>query len=191
MTDMAPHNTKRLSGFCKPVSCLVALQLAFLTASLFAAPMVAMESITDGFNHITRLEWPRHAARIVAAAPAQERENLAVALVEIIHGKIAAPALTVSVVSEIALATPEVAPAIAAKAVQLLPQFSAAITSAATNAAPGSTQSIMAAIKETGIQTAPKPDLASTKTPRSRKLDPRTLIDHSTNQPSLLLKPRH
>lgn len=195
MIDKTPHGIPRLHWFCKPNACLVTLSLSLFAVCLLGEPMPILSSLTRSFDNGSRLEWPHQASKIIAAAPPQDRENLAVALLESIHMNNTAPALLISTVSEIAHATPEVAAAVAAKTVQFQPQFIAAIASAATNAAPDWTAQIMrsmeAAINEAGNQV--KPDQVSDgRIPiQPGKLDPRNLIDHSTNQPSHLFKARN
>lgn len=195
MIDKIPNWIARLHWRAEPIARPLALSLWLFAACLFGESTAALRSLTNNFDNVSRLEWPHKASTILAATAPQDRENMAAALLEAIHMKTAAPALLVSTVSEIAHATPEIAASVAAKAVQFQPQFFAAIAAAATHAAPDRTEQIMrsmdATIMGTGIQAKTDQDSSGRKSTPPGKLDPRTLIDHSTNQPLLLLGKRN
>lgn len=129
----------------KKTTALLAALLTVAVASANATLSDAQStSLKSAFQKNKKAEVPAWAAKVVQQAPAAQKVDWAVAVVDLAVKKY--PALAPAVVSSISQVAHEVAPAVAAEAAKLTKEHARAIAEVAAKAAPENVDQIAGAV---------------------------------------------
>ncbi len=136
------------------ITALIATLVTLAVASANALTDAQVASVKKAFNNVPVPEIAAKAAKLVAQAPASDKQEIAVLIIKTVAAS--NPAVLVSVVSSISAVAPEIAPAVSASAASLASDYVEAITIAAVKAAPRYAQQIGTSVSTSAPQAAAK-----------------------------------